>query len=329
MATFPEISTLDFTVRYDNRHLVQGPVGSLDFPFQHSANFDHYRPRKFDFIYLDSPTNEYAVLRSDLASCYWETLKMKGRYILSAANDWNSESALEPLPVTIPEDKLKEIGMVHPPFPPIHQLTYNFLLLPERPITIRGWIEMWQENSRQLSTWICKAKVKSDQLPMSSWNWPPPPDYSCTSSSDKESDNESAGYESNSSIFDTTLNETPELPRRVAQAFRAETERNNLKRGREFSPEDNLRDGSDSNKKQLILWQPSIAQLLEMHHSMINDEISLGPFTYSTAVPTVNSIPHQASGQATSLGIKPSSQVLKSEYVCEWVGKYAKGKGVY
>ena len=50
---------------------------------------------------------------------------MKGRYILSAVNDWNGESALKPLPVTIPEDKLKEIGMVHPPFPPIHQLTYN------------------------------------------------------------------------------------------------------------------------------------------------------------------------------------------------------------
>jgi len=88
--------------------------------------------------------NEYTVLHSNLAGCYWETLKMKGRYILSAANNWNGKTAVEPLPVMILEDNLKEVGMAHPPFPPIHQLTYNFLLL-ERPLTIHRWIKTWQK----------------------------------------------------------------------------------------------------------------------------------------------------------------------------------------
>ena len=134
----------------------------------------------------------------------------------------------------------------------------------------------------------------------------------------------SAGYKYNSSVFDITLNETPGLPCCIAQAFKAKTECNNVKRGHNFSPEDNHHNGSDSNKKKPILWQPSIAQLLKMHHSMINDKISLVPFTYSTSIPTVNSTPHQASGHATGLGIKLSSEALKSKYIRKWVEKYAK-----
>lgn len=188
MAYFPEISALDFSLVTDpeSGSLTQSPIPLLEFEFQHTSNFDYYKPCPLDFYFLDSPINRYAVLRSDLASCYWETLKMKCRYILAAATGWNSESDCA-LPTTVPEAKLHEIGMTAPPFPLIHQLTYNFLLLPERPEKICEWIRLWQANSLQLAAWIAQAKVQSKRLPSCSWVWPVTPNLSYSTSTSPDS----------------------------------------------------------------------------------------------------------------------------------------------
>ena len=177
MATFPEITSLDYNLHCHSNQITQNVVFALEFPFWHMSNFNFYLPRKFDFIYLDAPTNHYAVLHSDLASSYWVSLKMKGRYILSTAHNWNGSTATELLPISVLDEKLQEnspcvrpslwlwvnlcgttrcqIGMIPPLFPLLHQLTYNFLLLPE---VIKGWIEAWQERSR----WLLNLDLQSE-----------------------------------------------------------------------------------------------------------------------------------------------------------------------
>ncbi|KAF8503044.1 hypothetical protein JB92DRAFT_2833505 [Gautieria morchelliformis] len=253
MAGFPDVTSLDYITRFDGDHIIQGPVPAPIFPFQHSSEFDFYRPGKFDFIFLDHAEEQYAVLRHDLASCFWESLKMKGRYILAATNDWNGETAEKPLPLTIPDEKLAEIGMPHPPFPPIYQLTYNFLLLPESPDVIRGRLTTWQDNSRQLAGWIRKAKLKTTVLAKSSWKWPTPPTPACFDDSDSQSSTDDT-WPSNSSEHDTVLGESPKPAReflvpycythsvnltssaRIARSFNAEAQVSSPKRYRDYSP---------------------------------------------------------------------------------------------
>ncbi|KAF8460464.1 hypothetical protein JB92DRAFT_2839226 [Gautieria morchelliformis] len=207
---------------------------------------------------------------------------MKGRYILAAANDWNGETAEKPLPLTIPDEKLAEIGLPHPPFPPIYQLTYNFLLLPESPDVIRGRLTTWQDNSRQLAAWIRKAKLKTAVLPKTSWKWPTPPTPACFDDSDGESSTDDL-WPSNSSEHNTVLGESPEPAPRVARSFNAEVQASSPKRYRDFSPVDEARDGSEPNKKQLVLWQPSIVQLLERQLMLLRGE-SCGPSSTHNSV---------------------------------------------
>lgn len=298
MVYFPEILALNFSLVTDpeSGSLIQSPIPLLEFKFQHMSNFDYYQPCSLDFYFLNSPTNCYTVLHSNLASCYWECLKMKCHYILAAATGWN-DNLTNPLPTSIPEGKLEEISMISPTFPPIHQLTYNFLLLPEFPSKIHKWIELWQSNSRLLSAWITQAKVQSARLPSCSWNWPATPHLTYPTSSLPSSPLTSLvtttkAEEREASITDSSFStkhevlssECPELPSeyntslqysfaqasnrhlsgRVAHAFHSETERNTLKRGREASPEDPIHDGSDAYKKQLVLWQPSLGRLREL-----------------------------------------------------------------
>ena len=275
MSSFPEISALDFSLVSDpeNGFLIQAPIQIPDFEFQHTSNFDYYLPCMQDFYYLDSPLNRYAVLRSDLASCYWESLKMKGRFILAAATGWSGDNTDELLPSTIPDGKLEEIGMIPPPFPPLHQLTYNFFLLPESPAKIREWIALWQLNSHQLSAWIAQAKVQSARLPSCSWKWPAPPiiTYPITASPHSPCTTRSSltDLEDGTSIHSdgsqnkdtgTLFGECPEPPSefgtfssplspfsngfrssgRVARAFQTMAEKATLKRTRDSSPMDPL-----------------------------------------------------------------------------------------
>ena len=101
MALFPEVTGSDFRLQFVHGRLVQGPIEPPEFDFQHSSNFDFYRPNEFDFVHLDG-TDQYVLLRPDLACAFWETLKMKGRYILAAANDWTGDDPSKPLPTTVP-----------------------------------------------------------------------------------------------------------------------------------------------------------------------------------------------------------------------------------
>ena len=286
MAYFPEISPLDFALTGAGDAIIQAPVEPPSFEFQHTSNFDYYRPCAQDFYLLDPPTNRYAVLRSDLASCFWESLKMKGRYILAAANGWNGATAEGPLPITIPEEKLREIGMTHPPFPPFHQLAYNFLLLPESPDKIGEWIGLWQNNSRQLAAWIAQARLQSSRLPSCSWSWPATPTdpdpvtaphtLNTTPSHEPESDDEASTENSSLSSAepDTLFSENPEPPRRVAHAFQVATSQDGIKRSRDVSPIDPSRDGCDANKRQLVLWNPTPAQLIEREQALACGEVS-------------------------------------------------------
>ena len=130
MATFPDITSLGFNLhRYDGQ-LVQNAVHPPKYGFQFTANFDYYTPNSFNFKFLDASDNSFAVMRSSLAGALWETLKMKGWYILAATYDWNPDTATNPLPVTLSPEKLEEIDMISPPFPSIYQLTYNFFKFP-------------------------------------------------------------------------------------------------------------------------------------------------------------------------------------------------------
>ena len=175
MANFPEITSRDYTLHQTPNGLVQEPVSTLHFPFQHSSNFDFYRPCKFNFIFLDAPINNYAVLHNDLAHCIWESVKMKGRYILASAHGWDGDTANSPLPTSIPDAKLKEIHMLPPLLMPNQLLAFNKLLFPERPTIIRALISALQEQSRMLSAWICQAKINSSRVRNCSWVWPADP----------------------------------------------------------------------------------------------------------------------------------------------------------
>jgi hypothetical protein len=218
MATFPEISARDFHTRFDGNRIVQGPVAAPFYPFQHTSNFDYYRPCHFDFCFLNPPHEGMAVLRNDLASACWESLKMKNRYIMAAAHGWKGDGEDEPLPMTIPAEKLVEIGMIYPPFPPVPQLAHNFLLLPESPSTIRARLAMWQENSRQLAAWISKAKLHCALIPNCSWTWPPDPMYSPPARSEPSTEKDEEEWEPNPAAEDSVLVEAAEPSSKLTMA---------------------------------------------------------------------------------------------------------------
>ncbi|KAF8494558.1 hypothetical protein JB92DRAFT_3126805 [Gautieria morchelliformis] len=253
MSTFPKISSIDFhTILLKNR-LVQGPVPAPSYPFQFTADFDYYKPNKFDFCFLNPPHERMAVMQNDLASTCWEALKMKTRYIMAAAHGWKGDLEEHPLPTTIPTEKLLEIRMIHPPFPPFQQLSHNFLLLPEMPEVICKRLAMWQNNSHQLAAWICKAELQSASTPNCSWTWPTSPSsnhsacHRDTTTSDRVTEESSEEWEPYSLEEDMVLTESAEPSSklssphtslsdvsspaaRVAQAFNSIADREDLKR---------------------------------------------------------------------------------------------------
>ncbi|KAF8467068.1 hypothetical protein JB92DRAFT_3102809 [Gautieria morchelliformis] len=147
--------------------------------------------------------------------------------------------------------------MIHPPFPRLSELTYNFLLVPGPPSEIHARISKWQASSRQLSAWIEKAKINSAQTTDCSWESPTSPLFPVPDSPEP------------SKVFV----ESAEPSFCTARAFHAEVKRDTLKHTRDFSPEDPSCNGSDSNKKQRILWQPSLARLVELRRSLISGEV--------------------------------------------------------
>ena len=281
MATFPNITASDFSVRKGPRSLEQEPVPVPRFEFQFTSNFDFYPISKKDFVYLDPPCNHFATLQADIASCLWESLRMKVRYILAAARYGNCDSASDLLTSFISNAKLQEIEMLHPPFPPAHQLISNPFLRPGHPTAIDSRVLSWQNTSRMLAAWIAKAQENSARVSNHSWCWPTSP-HSLTATVDSLSD---AGFTDIAST-DTELNsisETGSAP--LAPAVLASHARATLvplKRTRDSPPDDSTRDGDDPNKKQLVLWRPSVSKLLEVQHVLSTGEVPSGCSISST-----------------------------------------------
>ncbi|KAF8529971.1 hypothetical protein JB92DRAFT_2859090, partial [Gautieria morchelliformis] len=192
---------------------------------------------------------------------------------MAAAHGWKGDEEDEPLPTAIPAEEFVEIGMIHPPFPPIPQLAHNFLLLLETPSTIRARLAMWQDNSHQLAAWIGMAKIHCALIPNCSWEWPPSPVDLPVSNNDQSTEQDDGDWEPNSTPEDVALVESAEPSTRVANAFHSSTEQDALKRSRDTSPFDHCRDGSDSNKKQVVLWQPTDTQLIEQREALARGEV--------------------------------------------------------
>ena len=279
MATFPVITARDYAVRKGPYSLEQEPIPVPRFEFQFTSNFDFYPLSKQDFVYLDPPYNHFASIRPDIASCLWESLKMKVRFILCAARYGNCDAATDLLTTFISNAKLKEIDMLHPPFPPAHQLTSNPFLRPGHPAVVETWVSSWQTSSRMLMAWIAKARVNSARVSNSSWCWPTSP-HSLTSTIDSVSDVESTDVDSTATELNSTSETGPDPP--LARSFHAQVKPTPLKRVRDTSPFDSTRDGDDPSKRQLVLWRPTISQLLETQHALATGEVPSGSSISST-----------------------------------------------
>ena len=281
MATFPTISERDYSIRQGPYSLEQEPIPVPRFEFQFSSNFDFYPVGKQDFTYLDPPYNLFATIRPDIASCLWETLKMKIRYILTAARNGNSNAASDLLTTFISSAKLKEIDMLPPPFPPAHQLASNPFLRPGHPAIVDTWVTSWQSNSRMLAAWIAKAQENSIHVTDCTWVWPATP-FSSFSDSRSIVDTESEDLTSTAAELDSPPVENPTLPSSITRSLHVQASMDAVKRPRDHSPLDSKRDGDDASKKQLVLWRPSIQQLLEARQILSTGEVASGQSISST-----------------------------------------------
>ena len=275
MATFPVISERDYSVRPGPYLLKQEPIPLPRFEFQFSSNFDFYPVGKQDYTYLDPPYNLFATIHPDIASCLWETLKMKVRYILTAAHNGNGDATSDLLSTFISSTKLKEIGMVPPSFPPTHQLASNPFLHPGHPTVVDSWVTMWQTNSRMLAAWIAKAQVNSSRVADCTWVWPSTP-FTNLSEAHSAAEIDSEDLASTVPERDSSPIENSPLPASSVQALRVQAATNIAKRSRNPSPIDAKCDGDEASKKQLVLWHPSIQQLLEAQHILSTGEVPSG-----------------------------------------------------
>ena len=173
---------------------------------------------------------------------------MKQRYILAAANRWNGDTATSPLPSTIPEDKLREIDMVHPVFPTLHQFIFNPFLITGHPDVINAMIAAWQERSHRLAAWISKAKPNSSYMLNCSWAWPTSPSTP-VHSIDSPIDSSVADTSSMFPEVESIAGESNTPVSHAIHALRAQASLVPLKRHHDPSPLNSERDGDDPNKK--------------------------------------------------------------------------------
>ena len=273
MAAFPEITARNYSVRRGLHSLYQEPILTPRYPFQYTSHFEFYPLGSRDFVYLDPPSHHFATLRSDLAVCLWESLKMKVRYVLAAARNGDCNSVFDLLVTFIPKAKLQEIDMLPPPFPPAYQLTSNPFLRPGHPAVIETWVSSWQMSLRMLTAWIAKAQANSASISNCSWSWPPSL-HSLTLPIDSDSGSDSTDIASTTMEFGSEVNSTPLTQAVLAQ--RAHAEVIPAKRARDLSPFDSTRDGDDAHKKQLVLWRPTVGQLMEAEHVLHTGEVPSG-----------------------------------------------------
>ena len=279
MAAFPEITARNYSVRRGLHTLYQEPILTPRYPFQYTSHFEFYPLGSRDFVYLDPPSHHFATLRSDLAVCLWESLKMKVRYILAAARNGDCNSVFDLLVTFVPKAKLQEIDMLPPPFPPADQLTSNPFLRPGHPAVIETRVSSWQTSSRMLTAWIAKAQANSARIPNCSWSWPPSL-HSLTLPIDSDSDSGSTDIASTTTEFDSEVNSAPLAQAVLARRVHAEVIP--AKRARDLSPVDSTCDGDEACKKQLVLWRPTVSQLLEAQHALSTGEVPSGCSISST-----------------------------------------------
>lgn len=85
--------------------------------------------------------------------------------------DWNPYEAIRNVLVGIPEEKWLELDLVPPPIPDLMNLV-DIPLRDSSPIELHMQrVEMWQQISCQLATWMAIAK-ECLALPGKSWKWP-------------------------------------------------------------------------------------------------------------------------------------------------------------
>ena len=216
---------------------------------------------------------------------------MKVRFILAAAYRWNGDTATRPLPTYLTDAKLNEIHMVRPALPFLHPLTFNPLLSPGPPAAVFSRVAMWQERSRMLSAWIGKARLNSTLVPNCSWRWPVSP-VAYHGSDDETS---SVSLSSTTTECDSLFHEEPIPPSRAIRAYGSRASILPSKRSRDTSPSDPQRDGDDASKKQLVLWRPSISQLLEQQQALLTGEVPSGS--------SISSPRRASAGSSTSRGM--------------------------
>ena len=137
-------------------------------------------------------------------------------------------------------------------------------------VSLSSNIENWQENSHQLTVWISQAKLSSLNNLVHSWLWPALP---YLSSSIHSSDSSDERWIPNSSSLNTMFSETSLPPRHTSCAFHTHIECDIKKWVHELSLADESHDGDNANKRQLVLWKPSLAQLLELQQAFIHGEV--------------------------------------------------------
>ena len=164
-----------------------------------------------------------------------------------------------------------------------------------------------------LSAWIDKAKSNTARVPNCSWKWPASPiSFTPINYSDLVSDSEelaSTTTEASSLFEDENTQSTA-----TVHVNHAEVSTGTVKRSRESSPLDVQCDGTDANKKQLVLWRPSLAQLLERQRALIDGEVSTdhslsNSLSNSSAVDS-SSIHSTTSGPLDSLAIHAPSFII-------------------
>ena len=162
--------------------------------------------------------------------------------------------------------------MIRPAVPFLHPLSFNPLLCPGSPATVLSRVAIWQERARMLSAWICKARLNSYLTPNCSWRWPTSP----MPYRDLDHHSNTTDLSSTATEGDSLFSEEQVSPSHAIRVYRAQTSSQSPKRPRDSSPSDPQRDGDDASKKQLVLWRPSISQLLEQQHALATGEVSSG-----------------------------------------------------
>ena len=272
MAHYPEISAVDFSLRVENGRVFQNPVRVPSYAYQHTGNFDYYQLSPHDFIPCEGPGPTRFVLRKGLAYSLWETVQMKVKYILAAAHNWNGQENTNPLPTTLPANKITEIGMPPPPFPDPMLLSANLFLADEDPEVIRYWVKLWQGISLSLSAWIAKAKLNSLSAANCTWFWPHSP-FDIHPAVD-HGDTDTDDVADLSSLFtdsDSHLPRTPSPSPVLATSMSATTDPRVSKRARSASPD--LIKEPKPEDMQLVLWQPSPLQILTRETALREGEV--------------------------------------------------------